>query len=50
MVIDSGWKAHKCEVGIEKNVSAWCDDWGWKAVNCQVVGMSRDAEQMRETE
>ena len=30
MVIDSGWKAWRCEVGFGKNVSAWRDDWAGK--------------------
>ena len=34
MVIDLGQEAHKCEVGIGENVSAWCNDWGQKAASC----------------
>ena len=42
MVIDLCQKAHRCEVGIRENVSAWCYDWGQKAASCQ------DVERMRE--
>ena len=38
-MIDLGQKAHKCEVGFRKNMSAWCDDWVVKLQVAEVSGM-----------
>ena len=38
-MIDLGRKAHKCKVGVRKNMSACCDDWVVKLWVAEVAGM-----------